>query len=167
MYREEKDVSSKGRAQMKDKLTSSVRILDGGAALTIKNVSKCEGEGASDAGVRVTRSGLVSHTLLAVRQLMVRGQKRVGYELNVSAQWVLVDAAGSSVAAGSLRLDEITDTDSDIIGGIAATCTSCTGAASNPDGWRDASSCVSTMKRGMLPWLRDIVREWVEEMKRQ
>jgi hypothetical protein len=143
---EEKDVSSRGLKSLKEKLLASVKILDGsGAALTVKNVTKADGE---------------------VRQLLVRGKPRLGFELALSLQWAVVDGTGASVAAGSVTMEEVTDTDSDIIGSISASCTSCSGGAANPPGWRDAAGCKAAAQKALLPHWRDVVKEWTAELQR-
>lgn len=141
--REEKDVSGKGQKALRDALTASVHVLHSGTAFTITSVSKCEGD---------------------VRQVMVRGQARLGFELSISASWAVVDGSGAAVASGTLAMEDVTDTDSDLIGSLTCACTSCSG--SPLPGLGDAGAAKASVVK-LAPHFRNVIRDWVEDMKRR
>ena len=142
---EDRDVTTKARQLMEGALGAVVVQLAADSTLRVGNVTRNSG----------------TATLA-----FVRGQTRPGYEWSVSVEFRIVegiadadehahDTHGRQLAAGTLHLDGISDTESDCFDRLRI-------EIANSE--RDASKLRSEISKIATPALRDAIRSWAKAL---
>lgn len=146
---EEKNVTARATPMLREALTASRAggLGPGGAlALTLR---------------AATADGSAS-------TVFSRGRARLAFEYTLTADWALVDGAGVAGATGTLTLEEVADTDSDVFADMrvtAAPAPAPPAAASGASGYagpaltRDAAVA---LVRGAADHLRAVIRAWAD-----
>lgn len=93
------------------------------------------------------------------RVVVSRGRAKPGYDVAVEASWALRAGGGDAPAAsGTLTLSDVTDADSDVIGGLKAAC-----AATAPGGALTPAAAVAAVKGTVGHW-RQVVKRWADSL---
>lgn len=142
--REEKDVSAKATSLLREHLLAARKELDGsGLVIAIVSCSQLTG---------------------SAHFVFTRGKKRVGYEYEITMNWELQDAAGVAGAKGTLQLEEVSDSDSDVFSGYKVTLSSAAAEGGYAGKSLAAGDATGLVKR-CEDHFRNVIKQWAEAVK--
>jgi hypothetical protein len=143
--REEKDITKLATPLLKEHLLASALVVGGAGAssctLAVSRVTSCEG------------------TATAVAS---RGKRKLGFEYTITLGWEMRDAGGAVGASGTLTLDEVADTDSDVFAGMTVTGGKVGGAGGFAGALPPDPAAAVRKSAGHF---RDVIRKWAEAVK--
>lgn len=86
----------------------------------------------------------------------------MGFELTVEASWALKEGGGSggTVASGTVKLLEVSDTEADLIGDYKVTCSSCNGT-----GGLTSDAAAKIVRGAQVSHFVRVLKEWIEAIK--